>query len=174
MVDDEAIKRIEQLHKLRSDGVITDEDFERSKERILHSPPMAAARPSFAAPTIQTGELMTWFKLPLQRYADFNGRSRRKEFWLFQLIYVPITLAAILFAGLGLFSLATVILGAAIIGLFIPQLALQVRRFHDQDKSGWFVLFNLVPYVGGFVVLVFMCLRGTPGPNRFGDDPVND
>jgi uncharacterized membrane protein YhaH (DUF805 family) len=46
-----------------------------------------------------------------------------------------------------------------------------VRRFHDQDKSGWFVLLNLIPYIGGIIVLVFMCLEGTRGPNRFGPDP---
>lgn len=55
--------------------------------------------------------------------------------------------------------------------LLIPSIAVQVRRFHDQDKSGWMVLLNFVPYVGGLIVLVFMCLEGTRGPNRFGEDP---
>ena len=55
--------------------------------------------------------------------------------------------------------------------LIIPGIAVQVRRFHDQDKSGWFVLLGLIPFVGGLIVLVFMCLEGTKGPNRFGPDP---
>ena len=55
----------------------------------------------------------------------------------------------------------------------MPAIAVQVRRFHDQDKSGWFVLLGLIPYVGGLIVLVFMCLPGTPGPNRFGPRPAS-
>jgi uncharacterized membrane protein YhaH (DUF805 family) len=47
----------------------------------------------------------------------------------------------------------------------------QVRRFHDQDKSGWFVLLSLIPFLGAIIVLVFMFLEGTKGPNRFGPDP---
>jgi uncharacterized membrane protein YhaH (DUF805 family) len=62
---------------------------------------------------------------------------------------------------LGLFGLA----------LFIPSIAVQVRRFHDQDRTGWLILLGLIPYVGGLIVLVFMCLPGTRGTNRFGPDP---
>lgn len=55
--------------------------------------------------------------------------------------------------------------------MFIPGLAVQVRRFHDQDKSGWFILLGFIPYIGGLILFVFMCLEGTRGPNRFGPDP---
>jgi len=58
-----------------------------------------------------------------------------------------------------------------LLGVFIPGLAVQVRRFHDQDKSGWFVLLALIPLVGSIAVFVFMLLEGTKGPNRFGEDP---
>jgi uncharacterized membrane protein YhaH (DUF805 family) len=54
---------------------------------------------------------------------------------------------------------------------FIPTIAVQVRRFHDQDRSGWMVLLALIPYLGGLIVLIFMCLEGTRGANRFGLDP---
>ena len=57
------------------------------------------------------------------------------------------------------------------LAVFVPGLAVTVRRFHDQDKSGWLALLGLVPYVGGIVVLVFMCLEGTKGENRYGLDP---
>jgi uncharacterized membrane protein YhaH (DUF805 family) len=57
------------------------------------------------------------------------------------------------------------------VGVIVPSLAVQVRRFHDQDKSGWFLLLNFIPYVGGLIVLVFMCIEGTKGENRFGPDP---
>ena len=138
---------------------------------------------------------MEWALLPFKRYAEFSGRSRRKEYWLFALLLIAITivlsvLVATLFgmsishtavapdgmpvvapagmAGLGMGMLLFALLALAVI---IPSIAVQVRRFHDQDKSGWFVLLNLIPYVGGIVVLVFMCLDGTPGPNRYGPDP---
>ena len=128
---------------------------------------------------------MDWMLMPLRRYADFSGRSRRKEYWMFQLlmllVYVPLGILMGIGAAMGgdngpggLFYLALVAMLLLMLAVFIPGLAVQVRRFHDQDKSGWFVLLNLIPYVGGLVVLVFMCLRGTAGPNRFGDDPVND
>lgn len=62
---------------------------------------------------------------------------------------------------------------AAVLALaaFIPAIACQVRRFHDQDKPGWYLLLGLIPFVGGIIVLVFMCLEGTRGPNQFGPDP---
>jgi uncharacterized membrane protein YhaH (DUF805 family) len=57
------------------------------------------------------------------------------------------------------------------IGSIIPGLAVTVRRFHDQDKSGWFILLNFIPYVGGFILLVMMCIEGTRGDNSYGHDP---
>ena len=60
------------------------------------------------------------------------------------------------------------------IASFVPSLAVQIRRLHDQDKSGWFWLINFIPYVGGIIFLVLMCLSGTKGPNRFGDDPKGE
>ena len=174
MINDDTLQRIEKLHQMKLDGIITEAEFEQSKEQLLRG---SAKRTSLqgGSPVQQTfpptDELITWIKLPLQRYADFNGRSRRKEFWLFQLIYIPITLTVVLFAGMGASSLATLVLAVTILGLFIPQLALQVRRFHDQGKSGWFALFNLIPYIGIFIVLIFMIVEGTEGENEYGPDP---
>lgn len=132
---------------------------------------------------------MEWMFLPYKRYFDFSGRSRRREYWMFFLFVfifeivafaiifsqIPLTEEAIIVSqtnGLGALSYW----GIALLGIFglatiIPAVAVQVRRFHDQDKSGWFVLLNLVPYVGPLIVFVFMCLEGTGGPNRFGADP---
>lgn len=128
---------------------------------------------------------MEWMLLPLKRYADFSGRSRRKEYWMFVLFYmlVLIGLLGLFFAGTdvaegtgepamgGLSSVAMGLLGLFVLGTFIPNIAVQVRRFHDQDKSGWMVLLGFVPYIGGLVLLVFMCLEGPRGPNRYGPDP---
>ncbi|KRG68982.1 DUF805 domain-containing protein [Pseudoxanthomonas dokdonensis] len=124
---------------------------------------------------------MEWMVLPLRRYADFSGRSRRSEFWMFQLFYllVLIVLGMMIAIGavvsdkppglLGNLALGLVMLFA--LAMAVPMLALQVRRFHDQDKSGWMVLCAMIPFIGGIMVLVFMCMEGTRGPNRFGPDP---
>jgi len=132
---------------------------------------------------------MEWMVMPYRRYADFSGRSGRQEYWMFLLFNF------IVYIVLGATSLAYFIRKASdidyapgrpapvlgIVGVillvvfalatFIPSIAVQVRRFHDQDKSGWFVLLALVPYVGGLILLIFMMLEGTRGPNRFGPDP---
>ncbi len=73
-------------------------------------------------------------------------------------------------AGLRLAS-SLLLSGIIALAFVVPLVAVQVRRFHDQDKSGWFVLLNLIPYIGVLVVLVFMLLDGTAGDNRFGPDP---
>lgn len=124
---------------------------------------------------------MEWMFLPYKRYADFSGRSRRKEYWMF-ILFTVIVYAALVLLGGGLdtmddptaeaeFGIWQILLLIFAVGTFIPALAVQVRRFHDQDKSGWFVLLGFIPLIGGLIVLVFMCLEGTPGPNRFGADP---
>ena len=120
--------------------------------------------------------MLEWALLPLKRYADFSGRSRRKEYWSFLLGVVIVAVLLGVVEGIvgingavaGVYGPLTLLLVLAII---VPSIAVQVRRFHDQDKSGWFVLLGLIPFVGGIVVLVFMFLEGTKGPNRFGPDP---
>ncbi len=127
---------------------------------------------------------MEWMLLPYRRYADFEGRSRRKEYWMFQLLQIIVLTLVIglMFAGgmamtdMGeapgaLFWLGVVLLVIYGLGSIIPAIAVQVRRFHDQDKSGWMCLLGFIPYVGGIIIIVFMCLDGTRGSNRFGPDP---
>jgi uncharacterized membrane protein YhaH (DUF805 family) len=132
--------------------------------------------------------LMEWMLMPLRRYADFRGRSRRKEYWMFALGLVIVYFLLGLMFAVGMGGTPGGLMGTlswspfAMIGcagfllltlaIFIPALAVQVRRFHDQDKSGWFVLLGLIPYLGGLIVLVFMCLQGTRGDNRYGPDPL--
>ena len=92
---------------------------------------------------------MEWMLMPYRRYADFSGRSRRKEFWMFQLLNLFVICAfAVILAGSALSEgewtsmqiVAAGLLVLWLLGVLIPNLAVQVRRFHDQDKSGWFVL----------------------------------
>ena len=119
---------------------------------------------------------MEWYQMALKRYAEFNGRSRRKEYWMFTLYNIVITMVLYV-AGLLLLmrgSIAMVFFGLAIIywlAVLVPGLAVCVRRLHDIDKSGWFILVSLIPAVGGIILLVLVCLDGTPGDNRFGPSP---
>jgi len=129
---------------------------------------------------------MYWMTLPLRRYADFSGRSRRLEYWMFLLGYVITAIVIGVIAAMsgafgslegtsgsanGLSVLWVLLLGLAGLALIVPSIAVQVRRFHDQNRTGWLVLLGFVPYVGGLIVLGFMCLPGTQGPNRYGPDP---
>ncbi|VXC91118.1 DUF805 domain-containing protein [Sphingomonas sp. AX6] len=123
---------------------------------------------------------MDYAWMPLQRYAEFSGRSRRKEYWLFHLAIIVVFVAVvILFGGSGVLfdpysvgsSVTGVVVVIAALALVIPSLAVQVRRFHDQNRSGWFVLIGFIPYVGSLIVFIFILLPGTPGDNRFGPNP---
>jgi len=123
---------------------------------------------------------LAWAVLPLKRYADFSGRSCRAEFWWFSAFQwfglIALVVIAVWVAGDSkdsnpFFAAFIVPFGIGFIGLIIPNLAVHVRRLHDQDRSGWMILLFNIPYIGGLLWLVFMCLPGTRGPNRFGSDP---
>lgn len=121
--------------------------------------------------------------LPYKRYFDFSGRSQRKEYWMFTLLWVLVLIvfvATMIASAAGLdrneppgpaFWIALSALGLFLVGSFIPSISVTVRRFHDQDLSGWMYLLGFIPSVGGLVIIVFMCIEGTKGDNRFGHDP---
>jgi|LakMenEpi03Aug12_release.lakeMendotaPanAssembly.Ray.scaffolds.fasta_scaffold582020_2 uncharacterized membrane protein YhaH (DUF805 family) len=115
--------------------------------------------------------------MPLKRYAEFDGRSRRKEFWMFFLLQVGIGIAfGILFLVAAQVSQTLGLLvqgvnGLVSLGLLIPGIAVSIRRLHDQDKSGWFILLAFIPCAGIFIMLFFMLQEGTPGRNQYGPDP---
>lgn len=119
---------------------------------------------------------MSWFIAATKNYATFSGRARRSEYWYFVLFYliIIILLAAIdgiigTFSqrgGIGVFS------GLFALGMFIPAIAVTVRRLHDSDRSGWWFLIGFIPLVGGLILLVFCVLESTAGENRFGDNPL--
>jgi uncharacterized membrane protein YhaH (DUF805 family) len=118
---------------------------------------------------------LSWYLEALKKYAVFGGRSRRKEYWYFVLfnLIVSLVLSAI-DALLGTFSSSTNVgLLGGIYGLaiIIPSIAVSVRRLHDIDRTGWWLLISLVPVIGTIVLLVFAALEGTPGENRFGPNP---
>ncbi len=169
---------------------------------------------------------MNWMILPLKRYAEFSGRSRRMEYWMFALFQFAIYMVFAVIFGSVLFSalasggaasigrgsvmstmfasmgIAFVLIGLFWLAMLIPAIAVAVRRLHDTDRSGWWLMLYVGPYlvslvfravaigsgsgsllavvgvlgllnlICGIVLLVFMCLPGTVGANRFGADPM--
>lgn len=126
--------------------------------------------------------------LPLKRYAQFEGRANRREYWMFQLFLLlaatvvgALSLTVALVAGLVLEAdsswMAGITIGAlALVGLLwlatiVPLIAVTVRRLHDCNQSGWLYLLALVP-MGGLVILVFALLPGAPQDNLYGPVPT--
>ena len=108
------------------------------------------------------------------KYFTIDGRAPRSEYWYFWLFFLLVSIAlnpidSILFASSGinplsaLFTLLT----------FIPFFTLAVRRLHDRDLSGWWLLLMIVPVIGSIALIVIYMMRGTPGPNTFGPDPLD-
>jgi len=105
------------------------------------------------------------------KYATFTGRARRPEYWYWVLFGVLVAIAAAILDGAIFDTTSSVFTGLSSLALLLPNLAVTVRRLHDIDRSGWWMFILLLPLIGAIVMFVFMCLRGTPGPNRFGQDP---
>lgn len=118
---------------------------------------------------------MNWYFKAFRQYADFNGRARRKEFWLFRLIEGIIFY---LLCGIGAFlfyvseSILFFLLPAIyLLGALIPSVALTVRRLHDVGRSGLWFFFTLVPLVGGIWFFIMMCTEGDLFENKYGPSP---
>ena len=114
-------------------------------------------------------------KSVFQNYITFTGRAPRSEYWFWVLFVLIVGLVAgILDAMLFPWSSAAGGPVSLIVtfGFLLPNISVGVRRLHDIDRSGWWLLICLIPLVGIIVLLVWMCTRGTLGPNRFGPDPL--
>jgi uncharacterized membrane protein YhaH (DUF805 family) len=113
----------------------------------------------------------------LSQYAGFDGRARRAEYWwYFLFLFLVGIVTSVLDIALGTeFDVAVGANGLvsliANLALLLPSLAVAVRRLHDTDRSGWWILIGLFPLVGAIVLLVFFVQDGTPGANRFGPSP---
>lgn len=102
----------------------------------------------------------------LSKYAVFTGRAVRPEYWWFFLanVILSIILTFVDRAILGFPLLGPI----ASLGLLLPGIGVSVRRLHDIDKSGWWLLIGLIPIVGAIILIVWLVQTGTAGPNRFG------
>ena len=118
---------------------------------------------------------MEWMILPFRRFLEFTGRSRRKEFWMFTLLSVIAVIAAALIDLMfGFGSEQNGPVGIVVsLTFLIPSLSVSVRRLHDVDRSGWWLLLALIPILGWIVLIVWNCTDGTRGTNQFGPDPKN-
>ena len=117
---------------------------------------------------------MNWYLMVWKKFAQFSGRSRRKEYWMFTLFNLLICLAlfilGLVFRDNALGSIFTGLYFIYALAAFIPSLAVCVRRLHDTGRSGWWFLIVIVPIVS-IALLVFMCLDSVPGTNEYGPNP---
>jgi len=124
-----------------------------------------------------------------KQYAEFSGRSRRREYWMFTLFHVIISTIVSVIAFLGGFSGVLLVSGdpsaagllyygsLAVFFIYfavtlIPSLAIFVRRLHDAGYSGWYLLLSLIPFVGAIVLLIFTLQKSEPGHNQYGPEPM--
>ena len=119
---------------------------------------------------------MNWFVAVVKKYAVFSGRARRKEYWMFALINILISIVLGVVDGmLGLKVGGEQ--GAGLLGLvyslaiLLPSIAVGVRRLHDTGRSGWWMLIAFVPLIGVIVLIVFFVLDSQPGSNEYGPNP---
>lgn len=112
---------------------------------------------------------MEWYKKVLSNYANFEGRARRKEFWMFALFNLIIYFAiAVVEMMIGTYM----ILGSIyLLAVIVPSIAVAIRRMHDIGKSGWFLLIGLIPFLGALVLIYFYIQEGQRGANEYGSDP---
>ncbi|EGK13324.1 DUF805 domain-containing protein [Psychrobacter sanguinis] len=120
---------------------------------------------------------MNWFFDAIKnRYADFDGRASRQEFWMFNLFYLLFVIAiSLLIIPFGNSETGlNIIFGIIVVyslGLAIPIWAVTVRRLHDIGLSGWWSLLSFIPYLGTVVLLIMCCMDSKPGSNKYGNNP---
>ena len=114
---------------------------------------------------------MNWYLTVLKNYVGFSGRARRKEYWMFALFNAIVFLVLYILAAVTRSPIFWVLYGLYALAVIIPSLAVTWRRMQDTGRNGLWILLGLIPFVGGIILLVFMLLPGTQGPNEFGPDP---
>jgi len=112
---------------------------------------------------------MHWYLEVMRQYADFGGRSRRTEFWSFMLFHLIILIIIrIVDSVIGTSGIISTIY---LLGVLLPMIAVSVRRLHDTDRSGWWLLALFFPFLGVVVLLLFMAQESDPKSNEYGPSP---
>ncbi len=132
---------------------------------------------------------MSWYIEVLKKYVVFSGRARRAEYWYFVLFNTII--GAVLLAidiamgsgsaestmsgdaGMAMNASLGILSGIYSLAVFLPGLAVLIRRLHDTDHSGWWIFITLIPIIGAFILLYFLVKDSTPGVNQYGSNPKN-
>ena len=111
----------------------------------------------------------------LKKYVVFTGRASRKEYWMFALwntaIYIVLFFLLEIGRNTAMVAIVAVIYLLYCLGVFLPSLAVLVRRLHDTNRSGWWILISIVPFIGGLVLLIFSVIDSQPGDNIYGPNP---
>lgn len=113
---------------------------------------------------------MNWYLKVLKKYAVFQGRARRAEFWYFVLFNFIISFV-LAFIEAVLAKNSNVLTALYSLAVFIPYLAVSARRLHDTGRSGWWLLIGLIPLIGAIVLIVFWCQDSQPNDNEYGPNP---
>lgn len=112
---------------------------------------------------------MEWFLKVVKNYTGFSGRAQRKEYWMFILFYMIFSTVAVIIDGV--IGTPGVLQGIVALGLFLPSLAVLMRRLHDVGKSGWFCLVSIIPLAGPIWLIITLAKDGDPGSNAYGENP---
>ena len=109
-------------------------------------------------------------KSVFSKYATITGRASRSEYWYFQLFYMLVYVGVMVVSTVIPFLAILVLVFA--VAMFIPTITVSIRRLHDKNKSGWWLLLCFTPFIGILVLLFWFVTAGTDGPNEFGADPL--
>lgn len=118
---------------------------------------------------------MNWYLKVLREYANFNGRARRTEYWMFSLfIFISYIVLSIISGVLNNVFGTDIFAGLIVLYMLfiiVPSIAVVVRRLHDVGKSGWFLLIGIIPLIGSIWIFVLSVTDSDHGPNEYGDNP---
>ncbi|MEU9131470.1 DUF805 domain-containing protein [Kitasatospora sp. NPDC048540] len=111
---------------------------------------------------------MDWYLAVLKNYVGFSGRARRQEFWMFALVNIIISIVLAVIDNVA----GTAVLGSIYaLAVLLPSIAVGIRRLHDTNRSGWWVLISLIPFIGSIILIVFLATEGQPNDNQYGPNP---
>lgn len=112
---------------------------------------------------------MEWYLKVLKNYVGFQGRARRKEYWMFALVSLIISIALSIVEVIA--DLSSILTGLYSLATLLPSLAVGTRRLHDTGRSGWWQLLGLIPLIGAIILIVFMCQDSQKHDNKYGSNP---
>ena len=165
-------------------AIHTDRDAASAERAALASgdahvhefPPRSEAEKGNGNAREGSGGFSTAIRAGFGKYADFSGRASRSEYWWWAVFHFLVTVVVVLPLMMADPSNAlafTILYWVVTLALFLPSFTVMVRRLHDTDRSGWWVLISVIPLIGAFVLLFWLARSGTLGPNRFGPPPAS-